>query len=51
MKKLLCKLFGHKYDAIEKCVFGIEMSAMNREALKPEISCLRCGLTIKGYKD
>ena len=41
--KLLCKLFGHKLDLVEVTLMKIKQVAENKEELKHELICKRCG--------
>jgi len=43
MKKFICRVFGHKYDFIERMMFSIEAEAINRNEREASISCQRCG--------
>ena len=44
MKKFLCRVFGHKFDLVDKTVLEIEQkAALNKESFKNEfIRCQRC---------
>ena len=42
ISEYICKLLGHSFDPLLWCMFEIEMKAINRDALKPEIKCRRC---------
>ena len=43
MDKILCKIFGHKYDVVDRFMFLIQFDALNREQLNVNITCKRCG--------
>lgn len=42
--KFLCKVFGHKINAVELCMFEIELNAIGKN-FKSEITCPRCKTT------
>ena len=42
IKKWFCKVFGHKFDLVEKIMFDIQLDALNADKLCPKIKCLRC---------
>lgn len=42
-KKLLCKIFGHKYDDVDLVMLRIKRKAINNEDFKDDIiRCERC---------
>jgi len=50
MKRLLCRVFGHKLDDIQRAMFEIELKALNTQQLKPSIVCRRCGVILVAKK-
>jgi len=51
MKKIICKIFGHKIDIIDVVINDIKKSAINAQELKlKEIVCMRCGASLTERK-
>ncbi len=44
--KILCKLFGHKFDLIEVTLLKIMIEAENKTSLNKTLFCKRCGAKV-----
>jgi len=49
-QEIICKIFGHKIDLVDRAMLNIKNAAINRKSFSQDsITCKRCKRKIKLY--